>query len=535
MYHRTSLAILGALFATGCAYDAAFVAPGDDFEQASESDSDTGFDAIDGVVLHEDTVILDDDPCLMDVHVPADREVLTFDFGCDPTDRGVEPGAIVVGSHGGGYLRRVVSVAVEDYRLTAWTEFAAVNEAIVEGDMSFTVGEDSERALIDLGNTTLYGDEVAGSHVLFRLEEAALDINPLIDIDGHWAEGKVQTFDFDASLGITGDLSVLLQTTAGLRYKDSFPIWETSWPFTTAIGPLPVVGDVGIRVSAGYVLDAPGHLSVTAGAGGTMGWSASHHYRDGEGWTNDNDATSTWEVQTPDLDISTSATARVFLRAEVFIRMWGVAGPQIRTGLYGNTTADANCDAIDWFVKAGLTARAQVKLNILDKFKPTKTFATVDFTADLAEGSIDYPVGFPIPCAQPEIACGDAVEGDTTGLEAQLSGYSCNVGNYDAPEAIYEFVAPGTGEVEWALVDPTPMAVNHDVIVLDGGWNLVNADCLTWGSNSVTFDAVEGETYYLVVDGYDEDAGPYQAQVTCETQSSSSGDDDPLGDSDPFE
>ncbi len=512
----------------GCAIDPTAVTDDDDVDETPAGTSQ------DEVVIHEDVVILDEDPCLMSVDVPEDRETLVFEFSCDPAISGIEPGKIVVGSAGGGFLRRVVSAEIDGPIVTAFTEEASLNEAVIQGDLHVSMGE-AERALIDLGNTTLYGDQLFGSFTLFRLEEASLDITPLLDIDGHWEDGRVDTFEMDASLRLAGALSVLLSTTNGLRYSDSFQVWEGSLPFSAAIGPLPVVGQLGIKTGVGYMLDAPGHMTATVGARGDLGWETSHHYKADEGWTSDRDYEDNWLLDPPTFEVSTSAKAKIFVRTELFMQMYGIAGPEIRSDMYILGSAGPDCNGIDWDLKAGLTARASVKLNIMDKFTPTKTFATVDFTADLAAGNVPWPFGVPIPCAQEEISCGDIIEDDTeTGpYQPQLNGYSCNVGNYDAPEAIFKYVAKASGPTTWSLIDPTPTDVNHDVIVVDGAWRLVTGECAEWGSNSVEFDAVEGKTYYLIVDGFDEDAGPFGAQLEC-LSPDTAGDDDPLGDSDPF-
>ncbi len=122
-------------------------------------------------------------------------------------------------------------------------------------------------------------------------------------------------------------------------------------------------------------------------------------------------------------------------------------------------------------------------------------------------------VGGPGAGAGPTIACGETVTGDTTTNTAWWDAYECNVGNYEAPEAAFTWIAPGDVDATFALVDPVPMEVNHDVVVLgpDG--------CVTWGANSATFEAVAGTEYRLVVDGYDDDAGAFAARLTCSAAS----------------
>jgi hypothetical protein len=126
-----------------------------------------------------------------------------------------------------------------------------------------------------------------------------------------------------------------------------------------------------------------------------------------------------------------------------------------------------------------------------------------------------------------EISCGDTVWGDTSltptdenHITDQIGGYPCNVGNYDGAELAYEWVATTSGTVEFALNDPQPTVVNHDLFVLDGtNGDCVNTQCLEeggYGFNSVEFEAVSGYTYYLVVDGFDGDVGPFSATLNCD-------------------
>ena len=113
------------------------------------------------------------------------------------------------------------------------------------------------------------------------------------------------------------------------------------------------------------------------------------------------------------------------------------------------------------------------------------------------------------------IECGRQVTGDTSTASNQMGFYPCNVGNYSGPEVAFEWVSTVTGEVKWKLVDPRPTVLDQDVIVLDGSGGCAAEKCVDWGGNSVRFDAVVGQTYYLVVDGYNGDAGAFVAELDC--------------------
>lgn len=466
-------------------------------------------------IIHDDVVVLDD-TCLADVDVPEDRGVLTFTFDCDPSDLGIEPGRIVVGSAGGGYLRRVVDVDADGWSLRVTTEEASLAEAVVQGGLSLQFLESNEeRSLINFSNTTLYEGEVAGADVRFLLRRGILDLGGAVDVDGHWSEGSVERFDFDTDFTVRADLEAEIRTSEGVSVTKNLDVWETSWPFATAIGPMPVVGHAGLRAKVGARADTSGRAVVSAGASGHTRLHTDRMYRRDQGWSEDPRDDVDWNVHPPAFDVDAVASGRVYVRLELFVTFYGSAGPELSTDLYSKFTASPDCEGIDYSVDAGLHGAARVKMNILDRFKPTKTFGTFDLTADLMEDTLPWPVGVPLPCAQPTIRCGDVVEGDTTGGSAQLNGYSCNVGSYAAPESIFEWRADRSGPVELRLRDAVPTEVNHDLMVLEGNLGLITGQCSDWGANSVTFEAVEGRTYFLAVDGYDQDAGAFTLELDC--------------------
>jgi hypothetical protein len=52
-------------------------------------------------------------------------------------------------------------------------------------------------------------------------------------------------------------------------------------------------------------------------------------------------------------------------------------------------------------------------------------------------------------------------------------------------------------------------------MVLGGGDGCDSKSCIAFGLSEVTFEAVAGETYYLVVDGFNGASGSYHIQVSC--------------------
>jgi hypothetical protein len=97
-----------------------------------------------------------------------------------------------------------------------------------------------------------------------------------------------------------------------------------------------------------------------------------------------------------------------------------------------------------------------------------------------------------------------------------MGAYPINVGNYDAAELVYTWTAGTSSPVEFKLIDPTPTELNHDMIILDGSaGQCVNTSAVAWGFNTLEFTPVAGNTYHVVVDGYDGDVGAFQLELDC--------------------
>jgi len=125
----------------------------------------------------------------------------------------------------------------------------------------------------------------------------------------------------------------------------------------------------------------------------------------------------------------------------------------------------------------------------------------------------------PLPeVAEHIVSCGDVIAGDTAGdaASADLDFYSCRVGNYEAPERTYTFVAPQDGLVQLRMIDPRPTQLDHDVFVLDGA-PATGEDCVEHGFNSLEFEARMGARYTVVVDGSGQtQAGEFELEISCE-------------------
>ena len=136
-----------------------------------------------------------------------------------------------------------------------------------------------------------------GSDILVRLNRGAFDIAPLIDIAGHWAEGEVQLFDMATDFDISADVELYLSSSASIDLSKDHVFWEQTYPFDTHIGPLPVVGEAGVRAVLGFEARAPGEGRITTGFVADAQWSNEHQFRSDGGWDENPEDDLNWQFR----------------------------------------------------------------------------------------------------------------------------------------------------------------------------------------------------------------------------------------------
>jgi hypothetical protein len=167
----------------------------------------------------------------------------------------------------------------------------------------------------------------------------------------------------------------------------------------------------------------------------------------------------------------------------------GAVGPQI--------------EEVDFIAPSG-----DVWINVDDRLGNPFVSYTVDLTVgctDTCDPSTDVYRG--ITCSA------DLTANTNEGASRVLDFYPCGVPNTHLvqtnPEHIYLFEPQASGPVTFRL---SGMTVDHDLYVLEAACD--PAECLQASTkqsrdiDSVTFDAVRGQTYYIVVEAY-RGVGPY--------------------------
>ena len=108
------------------------------------------------------------------------------------------------------------------------------------------------------------------------------------------------------------------------------------------------------------------------------------------------------------------------------------------------------------------------------------------------------------------IGCDVMVTGNTSAAASNVDAYACApTWPETGPEKVYQFSAPGGVTVDALLGG---LATDLDLFVLTDS---SPASCIAFGDNSVSLPDLAAGTYYLVVDGFNGAAGPYQLNVWC--------------------
>jgi cysteine-rich repeat protein len=212
-------------------------------------------------------------------------------------------------------------------------------------------------------------------------------------------------------------------------------------------------------------------------------------------------------------------------------RTWNESGPEmvytfspttsesITLSLNGMTGGDLDL----FLIQAGVCAPDQCVASGNSELTYAVTagetyFIVVDgYDGAVSPFELSVQCGQAAPTCSPEwvLGCGgtDTYNNGDAGSTDVIDSYPCWTWEQSGPEYTYSFEAPADGAVTVAL---SGLTADLDVFVLnDLGGVCGAAQCVSAGDSSVTFDAVGGQTYYLVVDGYNGAVSDYTIAVTC--------------------
>lgn len=478
--------------------------------------------------LNPDTLTIEDHPCFDYAEVLTDdRSELALHYTCDAGPDELEAGKIVWGLDDGGYLRRIQTVQVEG--TTAWltTEFASLAEAVTDIDFDEDIDLSDAREVVDFSGRVLDDVEVDGGRSTVTVNTGTLNMQPSINARGSFGFLRLKSVTSRNRVTIDIDMETAFHSDGATDRAQLVELTTLSKPFTLKVGPVRVRGRLDSVVKIGFVHNSDGPIDATTRFTGNGVIDMGGTYYMPNNWQpswNPSFNGSVTELQpTGDSDWN----GKVYIVVEGKVTLNGNPGGTSTYGLTSEGSTTSDCDGIAWSTTGGLGGQTTMRLRFMGR-SVDHDFPPLDFQADAKSGTIEHETPPPGCLGDDEfgicepvatLTCGQSIGGDTSSAAqavAAMDAYPCNVGNYDSPEIVYSWTAT-TSTAEFALIDAEPTEINHDLFVLDGaGGTCTAAECVAHGFNSVEFDAVPGRTYYLVVDGFYEEMGPFQAELRCD-------------------
>jgi len=302
------------------------------------------------VVLAAETVLPESEPWFQGVVVGDEQLSFTTGgtssggvIGGSSSGVPLAPGAIVVGSSGGGYLRRVLSVEQQGNQLTVATENASLTDAIQDGsysqvidlagasgkaDSPFETSHHGLNNVVDLSGTVLYQGQAGGADVRIEITNGGVSFEPEVKIDADIGWFKITYFRAAAVGNLDFDIDVLAQVSDSVSKSDEVEVASYTHPFAGAIGPVPVVGYVEVGFYAGYELEANAEGSVTAGFDSGASLTVGAEYSGGS-WSDIWDPQLSANVHPPEWTISGDVKVRAYVRPQVKTIFYAIGGPSL--------------------------------------------------------------------------------------------------------------------------------------------------------------------------------------------------------------
>ncbi len=478
--------------------------------------------------LHPDALDVAEHPCFSHGEVlTEDRERIALHFTCEAGMDDLAPGRIVWGLEDGGYLRRIVDVDVEGTTAFLTTEYTNLEETVTDVDFEESDLEwDDARQVLDFGGRVLDDVEVEGGRSTVVVNVGRMESDPRISARGSFGFLRLKSVTSRNRVPIEVDLETHFHSDGPTDRAQLVELETFAKPFTLKVGPVRVRGTLHSKVSLGFVHTSDGPIDVTTRfvGDGVIEMGGTYYPNSGFSPYWNPSFTGTVTELTPTGDSEWSG--KVYLLIEGHVVVDGNPGGTSRFEIANSATSNSDCDGIAWTNAGTIEGQTKMQMRVMGR-GINHDFPALDITADSKEGTVehespppgclddeDYGICEPVA----DIACGGTVTGDTSGGDAvaAMDAYPCNVGNYDSAELVYRWTAT-TSSAEFKLIDAEPTVLNHDLFVLDGGsGQCTAAECVAHGFNSVEIEAVPGRTYYLVVDGFYEETGPFQARLDCD-------------------
>jgi len=303
-------------------------------------------------------------------------------------DHNIKLGEIIISDQGEGMLRKVSNIQTSSNEVVISTSVASITDVIEQGNIEFN----SSLNVSQIKSIEYHYDGIKlKSENVKNSQESQFnwDINAVIyDYDGQ----SVTTFDqiklegnFTCDWSISGKIKIglgkgikevdfgfnsyeelNLNLIAGLGYDFEKKVTLATVNFSPIIitaGAIPIVFTPQLKVIAG--IDGYANASITTSFEQNLTFSAGIRYLKSDGWAPYSDFTNNFEYFPPQLNLNAGAEA--YLKPELNLKIYGIAGPYANLKLYSKLDADLLTTPW-WVLKAGVSLNAGAKVEIFDKF-----------------------------------------------------------------------------------------------------------------------------------------------------------------------
>ena len=339
-----------------------------------------------GVVLAPAANVVPDESASQATITPT---ALSFPLKGNEELLGKQPGAILVGGVGDGFIRKVVSIAVSGDQVVISTTEAALEEVIVKG-------------AVDITPAPLPAAFARRSHQLLLSLDQYFQSGPIgvgfTDGSFQWSPSPTFKLEFDNGLKL---LDVSLEGVASL--SGAFKLAATAsaseggevalgTPIVTRyaflIGSVPVIATATLGAVIGYAASIDAQASIAKTVSGSGPLSAGIHYENGA-WSTVGSEGLTFAPSTPSVEGKADLTASVYLKPSLGIDFYGVAGPRLLVKEAVTSTESVAKDAcgstVTLSVAASVEATASAEIHVLSR--------TIARSGDLTVYSKDFELG----------------------------------------------------------------------------------------------------------------------------------------------
>lgn len=411
----------------------------------------------------------------------------------------IEPGKVIVGAQGPGFLRRVSSVSTSGDEITVITTPASLTDVVERGSFQTTVqmtepagspgslqdgsadvqygplqadylasGVSVSAAGLSLSDTDLCKELLNGNcpdWLKLTIPSGSIGFEPGLDIDGSIDDGEIKTFHTIATGALSLDLSVRAEATKEFTASGDKKLAEVSKRFVAWIGSFPVVGKVTMSYTVGYSATAKLKTTYETGATVTTQVDAGARYAAATGWEGVWDTSLQTQPKTTEWTAQADGEVRIFVRPHLEVVFYEVVGPYIDVEPWLKGEAHVGTQQCELKVSAGIDSKIGMKIEILD-------FSLGDYSKDFPGTPLSI---FDYPCPIGTLK----VTTVTTGTNPDPDGYTVTLDGGD-PKSISI-----NGEVTYVFLPEATFSVQL------GG---VANNCTVGGQNPRPATIVAGDT-----------------------------------------